>query len=159
MPDSAGTRLGGGSLRSRTSPRIREETAMKVADCMSRDVQTVKPDQPIQEAAQFMLSADAGSMPVIDGERLIGMVTDRDIAVRAVAKGRGPETPVREAMTEHVDYCYDDEEIEEVAMKMSDAQVRRFPVMSRDGNRLVGIVSLGDLSRSDHEQAASIALG
>ena len=132
---------------------------MKVADCMSRDVQTVNPDQPIQEAAQFMLRVDAGSMPVIENDRLVGMVTDRDIAVRAVAKGRGPETPVREAMTDHVDFCYDDEDVEEVAMKMSDAQVRRFPVMSRDGNKLVGIVSLGDLSRSDHEQAASIALG
>ena len=132
---------------------------MKIADCMSRDVQTAKPDQPIREAAQFMLRADAGSMPVCDGERLVGMLTDRDIAVRAVAQGRGPETPVREAMTDHVDYCFDDEEVEEVAMKMSDSQVRRFPVLSRDGNRLVGIVSLGDLSRSDHEQAASVALG
>ena len=131
---------------------------MKIADCMSREVQTVKPDQPIQEAAQFMLSADAGSMPVCDGERLVGMLTDRDIAVRAVAKGRGPETLVREAMTDHVDFCYDDEDVDEVAMKMSDAQVRRFPVMSRDGNRLVGIVSLGDLSRSNHDQAASVAL-
>ena len=76
---------------------------MKIADCMSRDVQTVKPDQPIREAAQFMLRADAGSMPVCDGERLVGMLTDRDIAVRAVAQGHGPETPVREAMTDHVD--------------------------------------------------------
>lgn len=132
---------------------------MKIADCMSRDVQTVKPDQPIQEAAQFMLNADAGSMPVYDGERLVGMLTDRDIAVRAVAKGCGPETPVREAMTDHVDFCYDDEDVDEVAMKMSDAQVRRFPVMSRDGNKLVGIVSLGDLSRSDQSDAASVALG
>jgi CBS domain-containing protein len=132
---------------------------MKVAECMTRDVQTVKADQPIQEAAQFMLRADAGSMPVCEGERLIGMVTDRDIAVRAVAQGRGPDTPVREAMSEQVLCCYEDEEIEEVAMKMSDAQVRRFPVLSRDGDRLVGIVSLGDLSRSDEGEAASVALG
>jgi CBS domain-containing protein len=132
---------------------------MKVAQCMSRDVQTVKPDQPIQEAAQFMLKADAGSMPVCDGERLVGMVTDRDIAVRAVAQGRGPDTPVREAMTDHVDYCFEDDEVEEVAMKMSDAQVRRFPVLSREDKRLVGIVSLGDLSRSEESDAASVALG
>ena len=132
---------------------------MKIAECMTRDVQTVKADQPIQEAAQFMLRADAGSMPVCDGERIIGMVTDRDIAVRAVAQGRGPDTPVRDAMTEEVHCCYEDEEIEEVAMKMSDAQVRRFPVLSRDGDRLVGIVSLGDLSRSDEGEAASMALG
>jgi CBS domain-containing protein len=132
---------------------------MKIAECMTRDVQTVKADQPIQEAAQFMLRADAGSMPVCDGERIIGMVTDRDITVRAVAQGRGPDTPVREAMSEQVLCCYEDEEIEEVAMKMSDAQVRRFPVLSRDSDRLVGMVSLGDLSRSDQGEAASLALG
>ena len=132
---------------------------MKVAECMSRDVQTVSPEQPIREAAQFMLRADAGSMPVCDGERLVGMVTDRDIAVRAVAEGRGPDTPVRDAMTDHVDYCFEDDEVEDVAMKMSDAQVRRFPVLSRDDRRLVGIVSLGDLSRSDQGESAGVALG
>ena len=132
---------------------------MRVSECMTRDVQVVEPDQPIREAAQFMLKADAGSMPVCDGERLVGMITDRDIAVRAVAEGRGPDTPVREAMTDHVDYCFDDDEIEEVAIKMSDAQVRRFPVISREDNRLVGIVSLGDISHSDEGDAAEVALG
>lgn len=131
---------------------------MKIAECMSRDVQIVRPEQPIQEAAQFMLRSDAGSMPVCDGERLVGMLTDRDIAVRAVAEGRGPETPVRDAMTDHVDYCYDDDEIEDVAVRMSDMQVRRFPVISRDDNKLVGIVSLGDLTRSDESDAAKVAL-
>lgn len=131
---------------------------MKVADCMSTDVQTVSCDQPIREAAQFMLRADAGSMPVMEGDRLVGILTDRDIAVRAVAEGRGPDTPVSEAMTGEILCVYEDEEVEEVAMKMSDAQVRRFPVLSRDGDRLVGIVSLGDLSRSDMSQAASVAL-
>ncbi len=86
------------------------------------------------------------------------MVTDRDIAVRAVAQGRGPDTPVREAMTGEILVCYEDEEIEEIAMKMSDAQVRRFPVLSRGGEKLVGIVSLGDISRSDQSEAASVAL-
>ena len=131
---------------------------MKIAECMSRDVQTVQPDQPIREAAQFMLRADAGSMPVCDGDRLVGMLTDRDIAVRAVAEGRGPDTPVRDAMTDHLDYCYDDDDIDEVANRMSEAQVRRFPVMSREDNKLVGIISLGDLSRSEHDQAAQVAL-
>jgi CBS domain-containing protein len=97
-------------------------------------------------------------MPVLEDDRLIGMVTDRDIAVRAVAEGRGPDTPVREAMSEQILVCYEDEDIEEVAMKMSDAQVRRFPVLSRDNDRLVGIVSLGDLSRSEQGEAAQIAL-
>jgi CBS domain-containing protein len=125
---------------------------------MSRDVQVVKPDQPIREAAQFMLRSDAGSMPVCDGERLVGMITDRDIAVRAVAEGRGPETLVRETMTDKVEHCFEDDDVEEVAMKMSDSQVRRFPVLSRGDNRLIGIVSLGDLSRSEQSEAASIAL-
>jgi len=132
---------------------------MKVSECMTRDVEVVKPDQPIREAASFMLRDDAGSMPVCDGDRLIGMITDRDIAVRAVAEGRGPDTPVRDAMTDHIDYCFDDEEVEDVATKMSDAQVRRFPVVSRHDRKLVGIVSLGDLSRSDRSEAAAIALG
>lgn len=131
---------------------------MKISECMTRDVETVKPDEPIRQAAQFMLRADAGSMPVCDGDRLVGMLTDRDIAVRAVAEGRGPDTPVRDAMTPHVDYCYEDDEVEEVALKMSDAQVRRFPVVSREDKKLVGIVSLGDLTRSNHDEAATIAL-
>ena len=131
---------------------------MKISECMTREVETVKPDEPIRQAAQFMLRADAGSMPVCDGERLVGMLTDRDIAVRAVAEGRGPDTPVRDAMTPHVDYCYEDDEVGEVALKMSDAQVRRFPVLSRDDKRLVGIVSLGDLTRADHDDAAKVAL-
>ncbi|MGZ8349048.1 MAG: CBS domain-containing protein [Allosphingosinicella sp.] len=131
---------------------------MKVSECMSRDVQTVTPDQPIRQAAQFMLSAGAGSMPVVEDDRLVGMVTDRDIAVRAVAEGHGPDTPVRDTMSGEILVCYEDEEVEEVAMKMSDAQVRRFPVLSRETDRLVGIVSLGDLSRSDQSETAQMAL-
>ena len=131
---------------------------MKVTEFMSQDVETVSPDQPIREAARFMLRADAGAMPVSEGDKLIGMVTDRDIAVRGVAEGLGPDTPVRDVMTEDLVYCFDDEEVEAVAMKMSDAQVRRMPVLSRDGENLVGIVSLGDISRSDQGEAASVAL-
>ena len=131
---------------------------MKISEVMTRDVETVNPDEPIQQAAQFMLRADTGSLPVCDGEKLVGMLTDRDIAVRAVADGRGPDTPVREAMTDHVDYCFEDDDVEGVAMKMSDTQVRRFPVLSRDDQKLVGVVSLGDLSRSDKGEAAKVAL-
>lgn len=131
---------------------------MKVAECMTPDVEIVTPDQPIQEAAQFMLRADAGAMPVGEGDRLVGMVTDRDIAVRGVAAGRGPDTPVREVMTEEVIYCFEDDDVEEVAMKMSDRQVRRMPVLSRQDETLVGIVSLGDISRSDQGEAAAVAL-
>ena len=131
---------------------------MKIADCMTTDVQVAKPDQPIREAAQFMLKADAGSIPVCDGDRLVGMITDRDIAVRAVAEGRGPDTPVQEAMTDHVDFCFEDDAIEDVAVRMSDMQVRRFPVVSREDKKLVGIVSLGDITRSDQGEAAKVAL-
>ncbi|MEA3000196.1 MAG: hypothetical protein QOK17_2029 [Sphingomonadales bacterium] len=132
---------------------------MKVSECMSTDVRTVSPDQPIREAAQFMLRDDAGAMPVGEGDRLVGMLTDRDIAVRAVAEGRGPDTPVSEVMSDDLLFAYDDEEVEDVAIKMSDRQVRRLPVLSREGEQLVGIISLGDISRSDQGEAASVALG
>jgi len=130
---------------------------MKVSEVMTRDVQTVRPEQPVQEAASFMLSANAGSIPVTDGDRLIGMITDRDIAVRGVAKGYGPDTPVRELMTDEIICARDDDDVEDVASKMGDAQVRRLPVIDRD-ERLCGIVSLGDLSRETDEDCASEAL-
>jgi CBS domain-containing protein len=125
---------------------------------MSSDVEVVTPEQSIREAAQFMLRADAGAMPVGEGDRLIGMVTDRDITVRGVAEGLSPDASVRDVMTEDLVYCYDDDDVENVAMQMSDAQVRRLPVLSRDGDRLVGIVSLGDISRSEQAEAAQVAL-
>ena len=131
---------------------------MKISELMTSNVQTVQPEQPIREAARFMLSEDAGAMPVCDGERLVGMVTDRDIAVRAVAEGLGPDTPVSEVMTGEALFCWEDDDVDAVAAKMSDAQVRRFPVVSRDDQRLVGIVSLGDLSQSAHDEAARTAL-
>jgi CBS domain-containing protein len=130
---------------------------MKISEVMTRDVQTVSPDQPVQEAANFMLSADAGSIPVTDGDRLIGMITDRDIAVRGIAKGYGPGTPVRELMTDDLIVVRIDDDIEEAATKMSEAQVRRLPVIDSD-ERLCGIVSLGDLSRETDDQTASQAL-
>jgi len=131
---------------------------MKVADVMTAEVDVVKPDQTIQQAASFMLRADAGSIPVCDGERLVGMITDRDIAVRAVAEGMGPDTPVRETMSDEVLYCFEDDDVEDVAAKMSERQVRRMPVVSRDDKRLVGIVSLGDMSRSNEHEIAALAL-
>jgi CBS domain-containing protein len=130
---------------------------MKIRDVMTRDVQTVRPDQPVQQAASFMLSADAGAIPVTDGEQLIGMITDRDIAVRGVAKGYGPDTPVRDLMTNDMICARDDDDVEEVASKMSEAQVRRLPVIDAD-QRLCGIVSLGDLSREADTDCAAEAL-
>jgi len=130
---------------------------MKVRDVMTSSVQTVTPEQAVREAASFMLSADAGSIPVTDGDRLIGMITDRDIAVRGVAKGHGPDTPVRELMTDDLIVVRDDDDVEEAATKMSDAQVRRLPVID-DQERLCGIVSLGDLSRETDNECATQAL-
>ena len=126
---------------------------MKVSEVMTREVQTVQPDQTAQEAARFMLSADAGSIPVTEGERLIGMITDRDITVRGIAKGHGPDTPVRELMSDEVICAREDENVEDAATKMSEAQVRRLPVIDSD-NRLCGIVSLGDLARESGDESA-----
>ena len=130
---------------------------MKIRDVMTRDVQTVTPEQTAQEAASFMLREDAGSMPVSDGNRLIGMITDRDIAVRGVARGYGPETQVRELMTDDVICARIDDDVEEVAMRMSEAQVRRLPVLD-ENEQLCGIVSLGDLSRETDGEVAHHAL-
>jgi CBS domain-containing protein len=130
---------------------------MKVSEVMTREVQTVSPDQPAQDAASFMLQANAGAIPVIDGERLIGMITDRDIAVRGVAKGYGPDTPVRELMSIDIVCALEDDNVEDVATKMSEAQVRRLPVIDQD-QRLCGIVSLGDLARETNSESAHEAL-
>jgi CBS domain-containing protein len=131
---------------------------MKVTDLMTADVQTVKPDQTIREAAAFMLREDAGSIPVCDGERLQGMITDRDIAVRAVAEGMGPDTRVSDVMTSDVLYVFEDDDVTEVAAQMSRAQVRRMPVLERDGKRLMGIISIGDLSNAGEHDVAALAL-
>jgi CBS domain-containing protein len=130
---------------------------MKVSEVMTRDVKTVRPDQTAKEAAKFMLNENAGSMPVSDGDRLIGMITDRDIAVRGVAKGYGPDTPVRELMTDEIICARENDDVEEIAAKMSQAQVRRLPVID-DNERLCGIVSLGDLSRETDDESAHQAL-
>jgi CBS domain-containing protein len=130
---------------------------MKISEVMTRDVITVQADQTAREAANFMLTDDAGSIPVSDGERLIGMITDRDIAVRGIAKGHGPDTPVRELMTSGLICARLDDDVEEVAMRMSEAQVRRLPVIDENEN-LVGIVSLGDLSREADGETAEQAL-
>jgi CBS domain-containing protein len=120
---------------------------MKVHEVMTRDVRVANPDQTIRDAAKIMSDIDAGVLPVGENDHLVGMITDRDIAVRAVAKGKGPETPVRDAMSTEVKYCFEDEDVDHVARNMGDLQVRRLPVVNRD-KRLVGIVSLGDLATS-----------
>jgi len=130
---------------------------MKISEVMTREVATVQADQTAREAANFMLQGDAGSIPVTDGEKLIGMITDRDIAVRGVAKGHGPDTPVRELMTSGLICARIDDTVEDVANKMSKAQVRRLPVID-ESEKLVGIISLGDLSRETDGEVAHEAL-
>ena len=130
---------------------------MKVSEVMTSNVQTVQPDQTAQQAATFMLSADAGSIPVTEGERLVGMITDRDIAVRGIAKGHGPDTPVRELMSNDIICAREDDDVDDVATKMSEAQVRRLPVIDQE-DRLCGIVSLGDLARETSDESAHQAL-
>jgi CBS domain-containing protein len=121
---------------------------MRVQEAMSREVRVANPGQSIRDVAKMMDEIDAGSMPVGENDRLVGMITDRDITIRAVALGKGPDTPVRDVMSKDVKYCYEDEDLEHVAKNMSELQVRRLPVVNRD-KRLVGIVSLGDIAQRE----------
>lgn len=130
---------------------------MLVKEAMSRDVKTVSPQQPIQEAARIMLDMDVGALPVGDKDRLLGMITDRDIAVRGVASGRAPSAPVEEVMSREVCYCFEDEDTAHIARNMADQQIRRLPVVDRN-KRLVGILSLADLATSAKTGQATAAL-
>ena len=130
---------------------------MQIKECMTRDVRVVSPDDTIERAAQIMGQVDAGVLPVGEGDRLIGMITDRDIAIRGVAEGCGPDARVRDIMSQEVRYCFDDEEAERVLDNMTEIQVRRMPVVDHD-KRLVGIVSIGDLAK-DEARRSGKALG
>ena len=112
---------------------------------MSRDVKVVGPDMTIGEAAQKMRDGDFGMMPVGENDRMIGTISDRDIAIRAVAEGKDANTKVRDVMSEGIAWAYEDESVEQIAKIMSERQVRRLPVVNRD-KRLVGIVALGDFA-------------
>lgn len=119
---------------------------MLLKDIMTRDVQVIPPDAPVKVAAEKMKALDVGPLPVCDGDRLVGILTDRDIAVRAVAEGRDPKrTKVRDIMTPEVVYAFEDQDVEEAARLMRDRQLRRLVVLNRE-KRLTGIVSLGDLA-------------
>jgi len=130
---------------------------MKVGDVMSRHVRTVSATDTIQSAARQMADIDAGSLPVLDGETLKGMVTDRDIVIRAVGEGRTFDTPVSAVMTPDVACCFEDEDLEEAADKMAAQQIRRLPVLDRK-QRLVGILALGDIARRAKEKTTGQTL-
>ncbi|HOO50698.1 MAG TPA: CBS domain-containing protein [Alphaproteobacteria bacterium] len=119
----------------------------QIKDVMTPNCQWVAPEASIAQAAQAMRDQDIGFLPVGENDRLIGMITDRDIAIRSAAAGQNPsQATVREAMTEKTYYCYDDQDVEEICNNMGEIQVRRLPVVNRD-KRLVGVVSIGDLAQ------------
>ncbi|MDP3747939.1 MAG: CBS domain-containing protein [Phenylobacterium sp.] len=124
---------------------------------MTRDVRMANPDETAAEAATRMAELDAGILPVSENDRLVGMITDRDIAIRGVAMSLGPDAKVRDLMSTEVLYCYDDEDVDDVLRNMSQQQIRRLPVLDRN-KRLVGIVSLADLACSGHDAEAGEAL-
>jgi CBS domain-containing protein len=128
---------------------------MQIRDVMTRDVRVESPEDTIQHAAARMAELDTGALPVGENDKLVGMITDRDIACRAVANGFDPKsTKVRDVMTSEVKYCYDDEDVTHIADNMAELQVRRLPVVNRD-KRLVGIISLGDIAT--HAKSAKLS--
>lgn len=126
---------------------------MKISEVMSREVRTAAPEETIRTAARTMQEIDAGVLPVGENDRLVGMITDRDIALRGIGEGKGPEARVREVMTKEVKYCFEDQDLDEVASNMADQKLRRMPVVDRD-KRLVGLFSLGDAAGQPAVQRA-----
>ncbi|TDV21069.1 CBS domain-containing protein [Paraburkholderia caballeronis] len=128
-----------------------------VREIMSRDVVHVAPSTTIREAAGLMARYDIGALPVCDGRRMVGMVTDRDLAVRALAVGAAPDTAVEEVATATVEWCCEDDDVDLVQQRMADAQVRRVPVVN-EARELVGTLSLGDIAtRADGASRDEVA--
>ena len=130
---------------------------MKVRDAMTTEVQLCTPDDTLRDAAEAMAALNCGLLPVTDNERLVGMISDRDIAIRGVAMGRGPDSRIGDVMTADVKYCFEDQDIEEVTANMGDIQVRRLPVLNRS-KQLVGIIALGDIARAHAGDGTAAAL-
>lgn len=124
-----------------------------ISEVMTRDVQSISRQDTLRRAAQLMDDLNVGSLPVCDGRKLVGMITDRDITVRATAAGEAPDNvSVEEIMTDQVRWCYDDQTVDEVMQQMADSQIRRVPVIDRDSHQLIGIVSLGDMATKHSAQ-------
>lgn len=119
----------------------------QISDIMTRNVLTISPDDSIRRAAQLMDEFNIGALPVCDHDELVGIVTDRDITVRATSANEAPEdTPVKDVMSTDVRWCFDNQPVDEVMAQMRDDQIRRIPVKDHDTQKLVGIVSLGDIA-------------
>ena len=125
---------------------------MQIKDVMTPQCEWIAPEVTLEEAAKIMQDKDIGFIPVGENDKLIGAVTDRDIVTRALAKGASGSTQVRDVMTPQIKYCYDDQAVDSVCQNLSDIKVRRLPVVNRD-KRLVGVVSLGNLSQAQAEQS------
>ena len=119
----------------------------KVSEVMTSDVRSISPEESVRRAAQLMDELNVGSLPVCDGPKLVGMITDRDITIRSTAAGKAPEsTRVGDVMSPSVRTCYPDQTVDEVLREMGDSQIRRVPVVDQASHTLVGIVSLGDFA-------------
>lgn len=133
-----------------------EQHDMQVKEIMTSDVRMAEPEMSLTDAAVIMRDQDIGVVPVQQNDRLVGMVTDRDIVVRGLANGGGSKVAVKDVMSPKILYCYDDQTLDEAATYMGDNQVRRLPVVNRD-KRLVGMVSIGDMSvGGDTQQAGQV---
>ena len=130
---------------------------MKVSDTMTTDVQLCTPEDTLKDAAEAMMTLNVGLLPVTDSERLVGMISDRDIATRGIAMGLGPGSLVRDVMTKDVKYCFDDQQLDEVIRNMGDIQVRRLPVLNRD-KKIVGIIALADVAAVQADNKTAKAL-
>lgn len=131
---------------------------MKVSECMSNGVKLLTPDNTVQDAAKLMAECDVGVIPIVESDRLIGMVTDRDIVVRGLREGKGPASRLRDVMTPGIHYCYEDDETDDAARIMAETQVRRLPVVSKKNKRLVGIVAICDLARFENSARVGRAM-
>jgi CBS domain-containing protein len=131
---------------------------MKIKDIMTKEVKYINPNTTIKEAAHIMRDKDIGSLPVSENDQIIGVITDRDIAIRAIANGSDPQTEtVKQIMTPKCLYCFEEDSVEDTAKNMAENQIRRLPVMNKE-KRLVGIISLADISIKASKQAAGEAL-
>ncbi|MGE0225906.1 MAG: CBS domain-containing protein [Acetobacteraceae bacterium] len=131
---------------------------MKVSEAMTREVRIAHAEDTIQHAAQMMAGLDVRALPVGEDDQLVGMITDRDIAIRAVADGKDANTRIRDVMTPDIKFCFEDQDLDEVIVNMGASQIRRVPVINRS-QQLVGILSLGDVALAADDAAAGQALG